>query len=86
MYSFLITRFLPLNEQRMDFATGDAAAIFASEVETSHCVVSVSQLVGGIDYGNFYIWCNEHSAHVRLDEHREHYASHLHPSSCTEVT
>lgn len=76
MYEFVVTEFgTTKSETRMACSTREAAVRFAATAVAPQCVIFVAHIVGHVDHGNFYAWCNGDVAHVRLDEHREHYAS-----------
>jgi hypothetical protein len=44
-------------------------------VDDETAVIFAADIRDHIDYGNFYVWLCAGRAYVRLDEHREHYAS-----------
>ncbi|WP_137914532.1 hypothetical protein [Rudaea sp. 3F27F6] len=76
MYEFVVTDFSAVPaEQRHTFPTRDAATRFGSSLAARRCAIFIAHIVDHVDYGNFYVWYNEDLAFVRLDEHREHYAS-----------
>jgi hypothetical protein len=76
MYEFVVTDFSAgPSEQRVTMSSRDSAVRFASGLSARHCVIFVAHIINHVDHGNFYVWCNDDIAHVRLDEHREHYAS-----------
>src|SRR5579859_6282536 len=76
MHEFVVINFSALPaEQRQTFPTRDAADRFGSSLTARRCAIFVAHIVDDVDYGNFYVWYNEDLAFVRLDEHREHYAS-----------
>lgn len=51
-----------------------AAAVIAN-LAAGAAVIFVADIRDHIDHGNFYVWWSAGQAYVRLDEHREHYAS-----------
>ncbi len=76
MYEFVVADFSTgHSEQRVTMPSRDAAIRFVSGLPARRCVIFVAHVTNHVDYGNFYAWCNDDLAHVRLDEHREHYAS-----------
>ena len=76
MYEFLVSDFSStLAIEQAQFLDVDAAVLFTESIYARQCVIYVAHIVDGVDHGNFYIWRNIDLAHVRLDEHREHYAT-----------
>jgi hypothetical protein len=74
MHEFVVSDFSssPATQQAQFFNT-DAAVLFTESIHAMQCVIYVAHIVGHVDHGNFYIWRSNDLAHVRLDEHREHY-------------
>jgi hypothetical protein len=68
--------------RRVQFPAAEAAIQFAKAIDASQCVIYVAHIVDQVDYGNLYIWRNNDIAYLRLDEHREHFASDLSRSLC----
>ena len=76
MYEIEITRYQPRPIlQKFSFAEAAEASTIVSVVDDETAVIFVANIRDHIDYGNFYIWLCAGRAYVRLDEHREHYAS-----------
>jgi hypothetical protein len=76
MYEIEITRFQP-QPILQSFSLADAAEVSAvlAGVDDETAVIFIANIRDRIDYGNFYVWLCAGRAYVRLDEHREHYAS-----------
>lgn len=76
MYEIEITRFQP-QPVRPSFSLADAAetSTVVAGVDDEKAVIFVANIRDRMDYGNFYVWLCAGRAYVRLDEHREHYAS-----------
>src|SRR5262245_16300485 len=76
MYEFVITDVgATLSVNRAECSGRDEALRYAAALNTRQGLVFVAHIVGHVDHGNFYAWYNDDIAHVRLDEHREPYAS-----------
>jgi hypothetical protein len=62
---------------RETLVTCDAEVLIAkvARFDADPSVVFVAWLSQGADHGNFYLWRRHGRALVRLDEHREHFAS-----------
>jgi hypothetical protein len=76
MYEIEITRFQPQpTMQRFSLDRAAEASTVVAGVDDETAVIFVANIRDRIDYGNFYVWLCAGRAYVRLDEHREHYAS-----------
>lgn len=76
MYEIEITRFQPQPiVQKFSLAEAAEASTLVSGVDDETAVIFVADIRDRVDYGNVYVWLCAGRAYVRLDEHREHYAS-----------
>lgn len=75
-YEIEVTTFAPrLAAHQFETADPVKAASYLDEQLESICCVVVAASESEVDLGNFILWLSGERALVRLDEHREHFAS-----------
>src|SRR5687767_9746076 len=76
-FVFEVTTFEPeLRQVRFIFGQLAEALQMVKDLPSANAAIYVAALAENVDYGNFYLFLNrEGIAHVRLHEHREHFAA-----------
>jgi len=84
MYKVELIRFHPTRaKQEFSFADAAEAAEMVLEVSDEPSFIAIADISGNTCWGELLIWQSGGRALVRLNEHREHFASYPETSSIT---
>ncbi|MBC3916929.1 hypothetical protein H8L32_05520 [Undibacterium sp. CY18W] len=76
MYEVEIIRFQPVHiKQEFSFSSAVEATKVALELDDETSFIVIADIRGNACWGEFLVWRSEGRALVRLNEHREHFAS-----------
>jgi hypothetical protein len=82
MYEVELIRFRPVHiKQEFSFAAAAEAARVASGLDDETSFIAIADIRDNTCWGELLIWCSGGRALVRLNEHREHFASYPDTSS-----